>query len=158
MAKILTFSRKIHHLITTLFIDPTYLHQRMKGSQKVEELKLWPKNDPYSIWWTLTCGWIKRSNTLSLCEKRQSNYKEAACFTLQPLSPCPLSRIMDLIFENNPSQWSYPKNWKKEMITASTGCTGAHDKTRLSPLRGPIRCLKTEAGTVANERIRSSSK
>ena len=43
MAKILTFSRKIHHLITTLFIDPTYLHQRMKGSQKVEELKLTKK-------------------------------------------------------------------------------------------------------------------
>ena len=40
MAKILTFRRKIHHLITTLFIDPTYLHQRMKWSQKVEDLKL----------------------------------------------------------------------------------------------------------------------
>ena len=26
LAKIVTFSRKIHHLITTLIIDPTYLH------------------------------------------------------------------------------------------------------------------------------------
>ena len=43
MAKISIVSRKIHHLITTLFIDPTYLHQRMKGSQKVEELKLTKK-------------------------------------------------------------------------------------------------------------------
>ena len=49
MVKILTVKHKIHHLITTLFIDPTYLHQRMKGSQKVEELKMRPKNDPYSI-------------------------------------------------------------------------------------------------------------
>ena len=40
MAKFLIVSREIHHLITTLFIDPTYLDQRMKGSQKVEELKL----------------------------------------------------------------------------------------------------------------------
>ena len=87
MTKISIVSRKIHHLITTLFIDPTYLHQRMKGSQKVEELKLWPKNDPYSIWWTLTCGWIKISNTLSLYEKRQSSYKEAACFIPQPPPP-----------------------------------------------------------------------
>ena len=31
LAKILTFSHKIHHLVTTLFIAPTYLHQRMKG-------------------------------------------------------------------------------------------------------------------------------
>ena len=29
--------------MTTLFINPTYLHQRMKGSQKVEELKLTKK-------------------------------------------------------------------------------------------------------------------
>ena len=36
--------------------------------------------------------------------------------------------------------------------------TGAHNKTRLSPLRCPVRCHKTEAGTVGNERIRSSSK
>ena len=70
MVKILTIKHKIHHLITTLFIDPTYLHQRMKGSQKVEELKMRPKNDPYSIWWTLTCYWIKRSNTLSLYMKK----------------------------------------------------------------------------------------
>ena len=87
MAKISIVSRKIHHLITTLFIDPTYLHQRMKGSQKVEELKLWPKNDPFGIWWTLTCCWIKISNTLSLCEKRQRNYKEAICFIPQPPPP-----------------------------------------------------------------------
>ena len=87
MAKISIVSRKIHHLITTLFIDPTYLHHRMKWSQKVEELKLWPKNDPYGIWWTLTCCWIKRSNTLSLYEKRHSNYKEAVC--LIPQTPPP---------------------------------------------------------------------
>ena len=58
--------------------------------------------------------WIKRSNTLSLYEKRQSNYKEAACFMPQPPLPCPLSRIMELMFESNPSQRCYPKNWNKK--------------------------------------------
>ena len=31
-----------------------------------------------------------------------------------PPHPCPLSRIIELMFESNPSQRCYPKNWNKK--------------------------------------------
>ena len=51
------------------------------------------------------------------CMHYPSCHEETACFMPQTPPPppptCPLSRIMELMFESNPCQRCYPKNWKK---------------------------------------------
>ena len=146
----------------------------MKGSQKVEELKLWPKNDPYNIWWTLTCCWIKRSNTLSLCEKRQNNYNEAACFISQPP---PLffnkdNETLKIRLLNDVTR-KLKKKWLPQALSACKEiklkglhhCVLLHDVWfvmntciySLTITYCPIRCHKTEVRTVGSDRIRSPS-